>query len=261
MKKLITFLSIVLIVGALNAQDVTVNAQNFFVKSASGVDHFEFTTDLVADPELKIGKEFANLGPEVWMLNIQSTRLGPYVGLVGLETSTSGPNLWFHKARGASSTTPTSVVKGDQVGLLNFVAYNSDWQEVSKITSIVTNVSGSNVEAKLKLDATGGVDVNSSLALPVFLHAPQNTTYTVTETDHTIVSEAVGQTIQLPDPAGKVGRIYVIKKASVGGDTTIESLGTNVKIDGQSQLIINQAWQFVSLQAATPTAWIVIGSN
>ena len=198
------------------------------------------------------------LGNNFAHLQLQSDQVENKLAMVTYSTTEStGNRLWAYRGKGNKST-PAAVDSDDE--LLSIGAFGrleSSFSESSEIRfrvdetpnqqatyvpgriEFLTATASSQPEERLRIGSTGEIKMSGSLTLPLYAVEGQNTTYDVKDTDHTILSTAIDQTINLPDPAGIIGRIYVIKKASnFAGNTTIVPLGTDVKIEQQTNLLL-----------------------
>jgi hypothetical protein len=120
---------------------------------------------------------------------------------------------------------------------------------------------------RMRIDGTGLVGINTTTPtsrLQVngsFSTATVSVAgaYTATAADFTIISTATTNvTITLPAASGCSGRIYIIKKGVVNGNTiTIGSNGGT--IDGAANITFTTGWGFRMLQS-NGTNWFVIGS-
>lgn len=115
--------------------------------------------------------------------------------------------------------------------------------------------------ATLKAGATGTanstLEVSGSVAMAI---RTVTANATLGDGDHTILANTTASalTLTLPNPSGKAGRMYTIKKIGSGGidrELTIDPAGAT--IDGGSSYIIYNDWTFVTLQT-DGTNWFII---
>ncbi len=164
MKKLTYFFVILFIAAhAFGQEDVTVNAKNFIVNGTDGSSHFKFTTDVLGDPEMQVGRSIQNLGTDVFMLNLQSASFGPFISFASFTTTVSGSAVWFHKAKGVNG----DVVQGDELGVINFAGFKgAAFHPVATILSRVTDPGTNSPAAEIRF-STSLADQSAQLRMTI----------------------------------------------------------------------------------------------
>lgn len=87
----------------------------------------------------------------------------------------------------------------------------------------------------------------------------KTTTYTITNSDYTILCDAssAGFTVTLPTASGITGKIFKIKKTdATGNDVTVEGNASET-IDGQLNKILNAQYMSITVQS-NGTSWYII---
>ncbi len=124
MKKILTLIIVAGLALTIQAQDITntLGANgDFLIKNSNGNTVFDFTHDLVNDPELKIGENLNSLGTDLYMLQVQSSSIiGPLISFANFHNGSGVAMLRFQKANGTSP-----IADGDLIGRINFQGYTS----------------------------------------------------------------------------------------------------------------------------------------
>jgi hypothetical protein len=125
----------------------------------------------------------------------------------------------------------------------------------TKTSAIFINGSDGNVGINTSTP-NSGLQLASSLALPI---STKTTSYTLTQDDHTVLSDATAgaMTISLPSPTGIAGRVYVIKKIDASVNIVkVRCSGTDT-IDGNTERNLTVRYESIKIQT-DGTNWYII---
>jgi len=172
--------------------------------------------------------------------------VGGGIGFVGRFTA-SGSMAGFASIRGVKQGSGD----GDLAGGLVFA----------------TRPSGGSVSDRVWIDGSGNVGigqqapharlhVQGSIAAAI---ATKSTSYTLTDTDSTVVGDASGGAIQLtlPDARGIAGRLYTCKKTDASANAVTVMSSNSQTIDGAPGFTLAVQWQYVTVQSDGAN-WLIV---
>ena len=165
MKKLFLCILVTSVGFCAYAQDITNQTGSngsFLVKNSNDEVEMKLSSNVAGEASVHIGKtdhDVSTIGANIWMLDIQSSTISPHISFSAFSNNTFGPNLWFHKARGATTT----ITSGDELGTISFYGHDgAGWEKAAYIFAECTSV-GTAVGGRIKFYTTnsGGTETKA----------------------------------------------------------------------------------------------------
>jgi hypothetical protein len=186
----------------------------------------------------------------------------PFFGASGVLTQ-DNLNFYYDDATdrfllgGNSTATADIMLAANGATVFNEQGNNVSFRVESdtKTSAIFINGSDGNVGINTSTP-NSGLQLASSLALPI---STKTTSYTLTQDDHTVLSDATAgaMTISLPSPTGIAGRVYVIKKIDASVNIVkVRCSGTDT-IDGNTERNLTVKYESIKIQT-DGTNWYII---
>ena len=157
MKNITLFLIVLLCGTTLKSQDIinrTGTGGKFIIENSNGDTEFAFKTNQIGQAEMIIGKNTFDFFPDLYELNIQSNSIGPFASFTNFTSASSGPRLYFQKARNNPPT--TDLVLDDELGTISFFGYKGSFKESASIRTKVTDPGNSTPAANISFFTSSG---------------------------------------------------------------------------------------------------------